>query len=158
MAVETVPAELAVLLRREAMLLDQRDYHGWLDLFTEDCRYWMPVDPDAADEPDTLCHVFDDHARLTDRVWRTANGAHTEDPPARTARVLGEPVHLARDADEVSCFTPFLLLYSRRGRQETFGGSYQHRAVTTPDGWRIREKRIRLIDGQSALPALTIIF
>ena len=37
--------EVYELLAREAHLLDDRDYEGWLELFTEDCLYWMPVDP-----------------------------------------------------------------------------------------------------------------
>src|SRR5690349_5319537 len=30
-------------LYREARLLDERRFHEWLELFTEDLRYWMPV-------------------------------------------------------------------------------------------------------------------
>ncbi len=30
-------------LYREARLLDERRFHDWLDLFTDDLRYWMPV-------------------------------------------------------------------------------------------------------------------
>ena len=29
---------------REARLLDQQRLEDWLDLFTEDGRYWMPVE------------------------------------------------------------------------------------------------------------------
>ena len=30
-------------LYREARLLDERRFHDWLELFTDDLRYWMPV-------------------------------------------------------------------------------------------------------------------
>jgi 3-phenylpropionate/cinnamic acid dioxygenase small subunit len=35
--------EIEQFLYREARLLDNRQYHAWLDLFTDDVRYWMPV-------------------------------------------------------------------------------------------------------------------
>jgi 3-phenylpropionate/cinnamic acid dioxygenase small subunit len=35
--------EVEQLLYWEARLLDERRFHAWLDLFTDDVRYWMPV-------------------------------------------------------------------------------------------------------------------
>src|ERR671925_361009 len=34
--------EVEQFLYREARLLDERRFHEWLELFTEDVRYWMP--------------------------------------------------------------------------------------------------------------------
>ena len=35
--------EVEDFLYREADLLDERRYEEWLDLFTEDAHYWMPL-------------------------------------------------------------------------------------------------------------------
>ena len=35
--------EVEQFLYHEARLLDERRYHEWLDLFTEDTHYWMPT-------------------------------------------------------------------------------------------------------------------
>ena len=35
--------EVEDLLYEEAELLDDRRFHQWLDLFTDDLHYWMPV-------------------------------------------------------------------------------------------------------------------
>ncbi len=35
--------EIEQFLYREARMLDNRQYHAWLDLLTDDVRYWMPV-------------------------------------------------------------------------------------------------------------------
>ena len=35
--------EIEQFLYAEAELLDQRRFNEWLDLFTEDARYWMPI-------------------------------------------------------------------------------------------------------------------
>ena len=38
---EDVTREVEQFLYREARLLDERRFHEWLELFTEDVRYWM---------------------------------------------------------------------------------------------------------------------
>ncbi|MXW88341.1 MAG: aromatic-ring-hydroxylating dioxygenase, partial [Acidimicrobiaceae bacterium] len=35
-------------LHHEARLLDDRCYRDWLERFTDDCVYWVPLDPDGA--------------------------------------------------------------------------------------------------------------
>ncbi len=35
--------EIEEFLYHEAELLDERRYEEWLDLLTEDVRYWMPI-------------------------------------------------------------------------------------------------------------------
>lgn len=35
--------EIEQFLYREARLLDDRQFQEWLDLLTDDIRYWMPV-------------------------------------------------------------------------------------------------------------------
>ena len=40
---EEVMREIEQFLYREARLLDDRQFHQWLDLFTDDIRYWIPL-------------------------------------------------------------------------------------------------------------------
>ncbi len=35
--------EIEQFLYAEAAMLDGREYRAWLDLWTEDCSYWMPI-------------------------------------------------------------------------------------------------------------------
>src|ERR1700733_14431407 len=35
--------EVEALFTKEVELLDERRYDEWLDLFSEDARYWMPI-------------------------------------------------------------------------------------------------------------------
>jgi 3-phenylpropionate/cinnamic acid dioxygenase small subunit len=39
---EEIRRAVEQFLYREARLLDERRFHDWLELFTEDVRYWMP--------------------------------------------------------------------------------------------------------------------
>jgi ethylbenzene dioxygenase subunit beta len=38
---DDVTQEVEQFLYREARLLDERRLHEWLELFTDDARYWM---------------------------------------------------------------------------------------------------------------------
>jgi hypothetical protein len=40
---EKLVREVEQFLYREARWLDERRFHEWLELLTEDIRYWMPV-------------------------------------------------------------------------------------------------------------------
>ena len=45
--------EIEEFLYQEAELLDARHYEAWLDLFTEDVHYWMPMSRNVPhDEPE----------------------------------------------------------------------------------------------------------
>ena len=40
---EQLIREIEQFLYQEARLLDNKQFKAWLELFTEDARYWMPV-------------------------------------------------------------------------------------------------------------------
>ena len=97
--------EVEQFLFREARLLDARRFHEWLDLLTDDVRYWMPtranrypanskaisiLDGSRYEEgdlsrEDELAILDEDKDSLTRRVNRLDSGmAWAEDPPSRT--------------------------------------------------------------------------
>jgi len=74
----------------EARLLDTHQYQAWLDLFTDDCVYWMPSTWPAASSARTIALEFHDRRRLLDRIARIdTQAAYSQIPRSRTARVLG---------------------------------------------------------------------
>ena len=40
---DEIISQVEQFLYREARLLDDRQFHQWLELFTDDVRYWMPM-------------------------------------------------------------------------------------------------------------------
>ncbi len=142
------------LLATESMLLDQRRFIDWLTLWAPDGCYWIPVDPDLVDGRDAVNHVLDDLGRLRTRVDRLLGpAAHTEEPPARSARVLGTTITLASD-ELTHVMTPFVLTAHRHGRTALVSGHYHHHLRTTDDGLRIVTKRVDLIDADAPLNSL----
>src|ERR1700741_4890620 len=85
------------LLYSEADLLDARQYEKWLDLFTDDVRYWLPLrknvpwrdqsgDISAEDE---VGWFDDDKPTLTKRVKQLMTGIHwAEEPLSRVSHVV----------------------------------------------------------------------
>ena len=107
---EDVTREVEQFLYREARLLDERRFHEWLELLTDDVHYWMggaqqPLsedqqgDRDPRSRPlcrgrsgqgeDELAILDEDKASLTGRVARLDTGmAWAEDPPSRTRHLI----------------------------------------------------------------------
>ena len=87
-------------LYREARLLDDRKFRDWLELFTDDVRYWMPTrfnrlrdgpeeQWEVEKEHDTLGFFDETKESLQRRVERFYSGmAWAEDPPSRTRHFL----------------------------------------------------------------------
>ena len=90
--------EIQELLYREAELLDERRFEDWLDLFTEDARYWMPMRRNVpAEEPEREftregvdVNWFDEGKdTLTRRVKQIRTGVHwAEQPPSRICHMV----------------------------------------------------------------------
>ena len=101
--------EIEDLLYAEADLLDERHFEKWLDLFTEDVRYWMPMrrnvaledlDKETTDEND-IAWIDDDKETLTKRVKQLLTGIHwAEEPVSRVSHIVTN-IRLVEPADAI---------------------------------------------------------
>lgn len=151
--------EAQAFLTDEVHLLDDREYERWLELFTEDCLYWMPVDPRSTDGALRLNVFYDHRARMEDRVARLTSGsAHTEDPPPMTVRTLSAVQVRPADDGELVVRSNFMLHAYRRGDEQRFAGRYLHRLVRADTGLRIAEKRVTMLGSDAPQRPLTFLF
>jgi benzoate/toluate 1,2-dioxygenase beta subunit len=150
--------EVHELLAREAHLLDDRDYESWLELFTEDCLYWMPVDPLSEDGTLRLNVFYDDKAKMRDRIARLDSGnAYTEEPISLTARTFA--ALLVEEAGErLEARSNFQMVAYRSGEQRVLGGRYRHRLVREDGRLRISEKRVTLLGSDAPQRPMTFLF
>jgi 3-phenylpropionate/cinnamic acid dioxygenase small subunit len=145
-------------IAHEARLLDEQRFDEWLELFTEDCRYWVPL-AGASQEAGGAYNALADEDRLllSLRVQRLKNPkAHSQHPRSRCQHVLQASTLAAEDAQGCELRTPFLYVESRGERQLMLAGACTHRLVRAGEGWRIRLKRVDLLDAQAALPAIQL--
>ncbi len=152
--------EIEDLIHIEAALLDDRRYHDWLDLFTQDCLYWVPVAAEMVSPRDGPSHFHDDRQVMMVRTHRLANPrAFGAEPAPRTVHIVSG-VRIERDNADgiVVASSQIMLEYRNRDRfeddQRVFGGRVRHRLIRTENGLRIAEKRIDLINAEGAFNAM----
>ncbi|MEN3356636.1 MAG: hypothetical protein V7637_618 [Mycobacteriales bacterium] len=162
-------AEAEELLYREARLLDTVALEEWLELFTEDGLYWLPIEDadDPADAAGVVSIVYDDRARREERVYRTL---HTpvldQNPRSRTMHMVGNVEVLGPDDRgdvRVLCNQVIGEIRSGGHRQvglnvtRWFGARCEFRLRPGRDGWRISLKKTVLIDSDQPLYNLTFL-
>ena len=158
--------EIEQFLYREARLLDERHFHEWLDLFTEDSRYWVPIretvadlaDGIAADDAIAVAHIDDDREHLKMRVDRLDTRlAHAETPPSRTRRLIANIEIVALDGDELTVLSNFILYQARKEKSEFLMiGRREDRLRRSGDGWQIARRKVVL--EQTLLPRSLSVF
>lgn len=152
--------EVDDLIHREAGLLDDRRYAEWIALFTDDCRYWVPVSPDMASPRDGPAHFHDDRQVMMVRTHRLLNPrAFGAEPSPRTVHIVSGVRVEAEDGDSLDVVSSQIMLEYRNrdrfeGDQRIFGGRVRHKLRRTADGLRIAEKRIDLINAEGAFNAM----
>jgi 3-phenylpropionate/cinnamic acid dioxygenase small subunit len=154
-------------LYREARLLDERRFHEWLELLTDDVRYWMPVrtnrypkaskaivilDPDRYTEKDLGQEddlaIFDETKEtLGRRIARLETGmAWAEDPPSRTRHIVCNiEVEPGDTTSELKVFSNFLVYRSRSETEQDFYiGARQDILRQVNGAWQLARRTIIL--------------
>ena len=163
--------EIEQFLYQEVRLLDNRQYHRWLELLTEDVRYWMPMRSNRyaptskalASLDETIYETGHDTGELTAahelaimdetkdslrrRVERLDSGlAWAEDPPSRTRHFLSNiEAYPAEAAGEMRVYSNFILYRTRGEREQDFYvGSREDLLRPAPNGWQLAYRKVIL--------------
>src|SRR5689334_8111437 len=115
------------ILFEEAGLLDARRYDEWFAMLAEDAIYWVPCNGEGVDPNREISLIYDDHARLRDRIERLNSGvAHAQSPPSQTCRLISN-VRIEQDSEGTAGISSAFFLYElRQSRQRIFAGRYRH--------------------------------
>ncbi len=151
----SVPSDVQLIafVLAEARLLDELRFHDWLQLFTEDGHYWMPL---AHGQTDTKLHaslMYEDKLLLKIRVERL-HGARTysQQPRSRCHHLLQQPTVESRDdaAGVYTTRTAFHYVETRMDEQTLYAGWATHTLVPVDGALRIRLKRVDLVNCDAA--------
>ena len=149
-------AEVEDLLAREALSLDRRDWDAWLDLFVEDCCYWMPAwrdEENPTEDPQTELSLiwYQGKHNLADRVWRVKSGLSVASVPLmRTSHHVSNL--LIEGEDRVAASFAVHVHNAKRRADHVFFGRYEYRLVREAGALRIAEKKIVLMNDR--IPAV----
>ncbi len=142
------------LIEHEAVLIEEQRWDEWLDLYTEDCVYWVPAwrhdDVLASDPEQELSLIYySSRAGLEDRVLRIKSpNSPAGHRMARTTHMVAnirlddgeaDGIHL-KSSWATHVFSP------RFNSTDTFFGQVHHTLVLDDDKWRIQRKKIILMN------------
>lgn len=163
----------------EARLLDNRQYQQWLTLVDPDIDYIMPsrtnpmvdnrergdermisVDRELEGEDSMGCPLREErYVHLAVRVERAYKlNSWSENPPARTRRIVGNIELMERVQDRLSVLSNFHLFYARPG-SDNFIYSGQRRDILLQSGsdFRIRRREVVMDYANIDVPTLGLL-
>ena len=172
--------EVEQFLYREARLLDERRFHEWLVLFTDDVRYWMVgrtsryprsskaitvLGPDRRadrdlDFEDELGILDENKVTLEGRIARLETGmAWAEDPPSRTRHLITNvEVEPCDTASELTAYSNFLVYRTRaESEQDLYVGARQDVLRRVDGTWKIARRKC-VLDQNVLLPKNVSVF
>jgi len=153
--------QIEQFLYKESRLIDDRQLDDWLDLWTMDCRYHVPVrhnafppvgeglvpiEQEIADD-DGAAWIDDTKMLLFARVMRLRTGkAWSESPLSRTRRLVSNvEVQNPDTDDEYQVFSNMLQFRSRRQTEENlFACQRRDVLVRAGDSFQIKQRTVIL--------------
>ena len=146
-------------LYHEARLLDTGQLEAWLELFTEDATYWLPLERDQADPYGTSSLIHDDRTLLELRVKQARHPrAHARLPLARTVHQVGNVLVLSEKDSEVNVASTLQLVEYRNEKQRLWAALVEHRLRRDGASYRIARKRVDLVNSEAELDGIAVLF
>ena len=159
--------EIEEFLYREVALLDERKFEEWLDLLSEDVRYWMPVrrnvrfgeqDRENTREGADIGWFDEDKWTLTQRVRQIMSGIHwAEEPFSRISHMISNVLVTASGPTDAEVRSNFLVYRNRLDTETDVLIGKREDTLRRVDGdWKLTRRAIFL--DQSVLLAKNLTF
>ncbi|QIB64926.1 aromatic-ring-hydroxylating dioxygenase subunit beta [Kineobactrum salinum] len=150
--------EIKSFLYREAGHLDSANLDDWCALYTEDATYWMPITHDQEDPHNQVSLLYENNLLMD---IRRRNFGH------RLSPAMEAKVHCSHLIDNIkvtefekstgSCVVTSnfqAVVYYQE--QTVFAGTYEHHLLRIENDYRIRHKRVNLINCDAYHKAIII--
>jgi 3-phenylpropionate/cinnamic acid dioxygenase small subunit len=170
-AMQTMPSSLHMtrseaedLLFHEALLLDQLRLEEWLQLFTSDGLYWVPID-DSKPISSHASLVYDTPLRREERVYHLLHNTFpAQSPRSRTVHLVSNVI-VEPAADSVTIRSSQVIYEMRTGDFKQVGlgdvrplvASVEHILRPADGRMKIAQKRILLINRDTWQGNMTFI-
>ena len=164
----------------EARLLDNRQYQQWLALVSPEISYQVPsrtnlmvdnrergteamisVDRELETADSMGCPVREEgYVHLMLRVERAFKiNSWSENPPARTRRIVGNVELMAKHGDELSVLSNFHLYYARPGGDNyLYSGQRRDTLLAEGGSYLIRQREVILDYADLEFPTVGLLF
>ena len=161
--------EIEEFLYAEAELLDERHYQEWLDLFTDDARYYMPMrrnvkhgEGERENTREQLEMSWFDEGKetLSQRVRQLLTGIHwAEEPLSRVCHIVSNVQILSQDGPELTVKSRFVVYRNRVETETDFFVGKREDVLRKVDGkWKIARRTVILDQNVLLAKNLTVFF
>lgn len=139
-------------LAREAHCVDERNWDAWLALFEETAEYWIPAwdsEHEHTQDPQREMSLiyYKGRAGLEDRVYRLRTGRSAASTPMpRTCHVVSNILASLNPDGTCIAKASWMTHLFRAGEATHFFGHYEYLLAPHTDGWRIRKKKILVLN------------
>lgn len=145
-------------LYAEADYMDTHQYDRWMELWDEEALYWVPCNSDEIDPGRNVSLIYERREQIEDRLFRLkGRHAHAQKPKSRLMRVISNVRITDRDSETVKVSSNFVLGEMRLDRQTIWMGRSFHTLRQRPQGFKIREKKVVLLNNDSPMGNLTFL-
>jgi benzoate/toluate 1,2-dioxygenase beta subunit len=130
-------------------------------LFTDDGHYWVPLEHDQASAENRASLFYDDKRTMDIRFERLRHpNIHSQTPPHRTCHVIGNIVvdNVDEDAGECLVSSNMIMTDYRMRTQRLFSGRVQHHLLRDGDTYKIKLKRVDLINCDDVFELIAVPF
>jgi benzoate/toluate 1,2-dioxygenase subunit beta len=146
-------------LYHEARLMDNHRYDDWLALWAEDGQvtYWVPCNGDDIDPEVNVSIIYDTRTQLRNRITRLRETLWLREQAPRLSRVVSNIEVEEETAAEVTVSSNFILAQLHRHIQYLWAGTSIHKLVSTGESFRIRSKKVVLLNNDEPMPNLMFL-
>lgn len=150
-------SQLIDFVYAEARMLDEQRFEPWLELFTEDGYYWMPLTHDQTDPRLQGSLMYEDKLLLLVRIERlTGQRTFSQEPRSRSHHLLARPDietqhpwHQPEQGQYV-VRAAFHYVETRMDQQTLFAGWATYQLQAQDGALRIKQKRVDLVNCDAA--------
>jgi 3-phenylpropionate/cinnamic acid dioxygenase small subunit len=153
------------LIHLECRLLDEGKLDDWLELYTEDVTYWLPIDENADPLKDSSV-IYDNRTRLAMRVEQIMRQSRvSQTPGSQSLRMVSNLDIAETGADQADARFALLVIELRSGdwRQDGLGEpnffpGHCTMSLRRVDGrWKIKSKKLVLLNRRQPIIGLSFI-
>ncbi|ATE62041.1 aromatic-ring-hydroxylating dioxygenase subunit beta [Thauera sinica] len=150
--------QVAAFIWQEADMLDHGEYAQWLESWTPDGLYIVPIDPQETDFANTLNYACDNADMREKRVARLGSGESISTSPVpRTVRDVSRFRVLANDGTSVTVRCAQNLREFRKDVLKHYTADVSFELVRSGGSFLIRRKIVRLINSTDTLQGIGYI-
>lgn len=140
--------EIQEFLHREAHLLDDRRFRDWLELFTDDAEYIIPLNETVQGSAPPAGHpiTHDTKEMLLARVLKDETGfSHAELPESMTCHIITNIVVDNTPIEDACVRSSFMVRQARKMRDEAWWVGRRTDLFRRVDGsWKIARREVLL--------------